>query len=233
MPTRDPDLDRLHDLMRSQRRFRLLSVGFFVLLLLAVTGIAGVMASRTQELTTKLTERDRARVETVNELTTEIEKLYGIASTNREALEEANRRCEEADGCRPVKVSTVPGLPGVRGETGPSGPAGSTGPRGPRGSDGRDGSKGLPGPAGPSGPSGDSGPMGPHGPAGPAGPPGPPGPVGPKGDTGPKGDRGDTGPQGPSGSLPDASDTCPAGFFAYGIEIVNGELSLICTAPIP
>lgn len=230
MPNRDPDLDRINRLLRSQRRFRLLAGVCFVLLLIAVSGIALVMASRTQTLNRTIEERDKVREELTENFSTEIEALYGIANANRQALEESNRRCEESDDCDPVNVNAVPGVPGIQGEVGPQGPPGL---QGPRGESGRRGPRGEAGPPGPSGPVGDSGPPGAVGPPGPIGPMGPMGPKGERGAEGPQGPKGDEGPQGAPGSLPNSAASCPEGEYVTGAQITEGEIVLTCASLIP
>lgn len=202
---------------------RALTVGMWI----AAAAIAAlviwmlVIISRLSDDTVR-TERD------LSEARGQAREVFGdLVETNAaqdEALEEANRRLEQA-GRRPVMFPTpepVIGPPGAAGATGPRGPAGVSivGPPGPRGLPGKDGQsivgpvgpRGEPGADGADGRDGESivGPTGPRGETGQAATPtqiraavddfcGQGRCVGP---VGPQGERGPAGPAGADSTVP-------------------------------
>lgn len=143
------------------------------------------------------------------------------------ALDEANRRLNDA-GKAPVSVPPTPEpAVGEAGERGPVGPAGADGERGPRGftgltgPTGKAGEPGMPGPSGPVGPTGKAGTdgsdgetiVGPVGLRGEKGEAGERGPAGPAGERGPAGaDSTIPGPEGPAGT----PATCDGDFVCAG-----------------
>lgn len=112
------------------------------------------------------------------DLRADLDKADDAIAVQQALLDELQRRCRRAEGCRPISPDVIEGAAGDTGAQGIQGIPGPRGPAGPPGNDGRDGDDGSAGATGDVGATGETGATGPTGPQGPQGEQGPPGPAG-------------------------------------------------------
>ncbi|WP_308220379.1 hypothetical protein [Pimelobacter simplex] len=165
-----------------------------------------------------LQERVETSTQDRADLREQLADTNAVIGTQQAALDELQRRCENAADCTPITLPDavqglpgLPGLPGLRGPQGEPGPRGPQGPKGDQGAAGTTGASGVPGTTG-----ADGG----------AGPPGPAGERGPQGDRGPEGPAG---PPGTPGTAQPGTYACPEGEYLRGLTVgADGSINLIC-----
>jgi cell division protein FtsL len=186
-----------HDRSAPIRRFRRATIGFLVVILVAILALAYLTLSQSQRATKATTNA----VSLAEQIRQSCEQGQDVTLDDRDLCEQASKVAKKPDEIQPAK-----GEKGDPGSPGPAGPSGSPGASGKAGQPGKTGKAGrdstVAGPAGKQGQPGrdgeDSTVPGPRGAAGASGAPGAAGKAG--SDSTVPGAKGDTGAAGASGA---------------------------------